>query len=108
MLDYILKNLENVTVLEALDILISDFYLGDEVILFNGTMRSVALKTLREEYSSLEGILAKWISPIKFWGGPGEIRDYYYGSLLTLLCDRVLNAWRKDGSYADLVESYIC
>ncbi len=95
-------------VLEALDILIRDFYLGEEVILFNGTQRRVALKILREEYNSFDGILAKWVSPIKFWGGPPELRDYYYGSLLTLLCDKVLNAWRMDGSYADMVESYIC
>ena len=107
MLRYIETNLKDITAIEALDILINEFGMGYDVILFNGTRRVVTLESLQLEYESLKGILAKYVSPIEFWGGPGRVLDYYTGSLLTLLCDRILRAWGTNGSYADLVESFV-
>ncbi len=108
MLEIITQNFDDLTVIDALDILINEFGMGDEDIMFNGTHRTVSINDLRVEYCDMHSVLAKYISPIKFWGGPGELRDYYMGSLMTLVCDRVLNAWRYKGMYSDLVESYIC
>ncbi len=108
MLEIISQNFDDIIAIDALGILVNEFAMEDEEIMFNGTQRTVSIKNLRVEYASLPGVLAKYVSPIKFWGGPGALRDYYTGSLMTLLCDRILNAWCYKGLYADLVESYTC
>lgn len=108
MLEFITQNFDDISAIDAISILINEFTMGTEVIMFNGTQRNVSIQDLESEYQNLPLVLAKYVSPIKFWGGPGELRDYYTGSLMTLLCDRILNAWCYKGLYTDLVESYVC
>lgn len=108
MIEYISENLEGTTAIEALDILIHDFDDAVQTICFNGTKRVVTLKALRREYDGMAGVLATHISPLSFFGGPQDSRAYYTGSLLTMLCDRVMTAWSIDGSYADMVEGQVC
>ena len=108
MIEYISGNLEDTTAIEALDILITDFGDAEKTITFTGTQRVVTLKALRREYDGLSGVLAKHISPLSFFGGPLDSRSYYTGSLLTMLCARVMIAWCIDGSYLDMVEDQVC
>ena len=104
---YLYKNLCELTVQEVLNILIRDFEAGTTRIMFKGTHRIVSLIDLSKEYAKIGGVLAIHISPISFRGGPPGVESYYDGTLLTLLCDKVLTAWCLYGNYDDLVESEV-
>ena len=104
---YLHENLCELSVQEALTILLHEFDAGSTSIMFKGTHRIVLLNALVREYADIKGVLASQISPISFRGGPPGFEDYYSGTLLTLLCDRILNAWYLTGQYEDLVESTV-
>lgn len=101
---YLEQNLDDLSAIAVLDILIQDFDAAADTICFNATQRIVTLGHLQEEYKGLKGALAKHIGPLKFQGGPKTHNTYYTGNLLTVLMDYILIEWVYTGSYADMVE----
>jgi len=108
MIDNLHKNLGDITALAALDTLIDKFDQGGYRLRFQATRRIVTLKQLRAEYEKFPNVLAAYISPIQFLGGPPDARKMYSGSLLTLLSDRILTAWVKNDDFAEVVEGVPC
>jgi len=108
MISNVLNNLDDLSAQDAINILINDFRLSGHQVLFIGTQRLVSLYNLKEEYKDLPCIAAKHVAPLKFLGGPPEMRGYYCGSLLTFLCDQVLLAWYLRDEYCELVEGTPC
>lgn len=104
---YLYKNLCELSVQEALSVLLKEFGAANTMIMFKGTHRLVNITQLNKEYANIKGVLASHIAPISFQGGPPPSEDYYDGSLLTMLCDKVLRAWHLRGEYEDLVESEV-
>ena len=98
------KNLKGMTAKDVLDILITDFLAGQETICFLGTKRTVTIQNLRNEYEHLDGVLAKFIGPLSFKGGPKSRSTSYTGNLMTVLMDYILIEWLYTGAYADMVE----
>ncbi len=104
---YLYQNLCELSVQEAITILLNEFDAANTMIMFKGTHRIVPISQLAKEYADIKGVLATNISPISFRGGPPGGEDYYDGSLLTMLCDKVLKAWHLRGEYEDLVEAEV-
>ncbi len=100
---HLLKNLEGISAHDAIGMLCDDFGLGNAYITFTTTRNRAAIKSFISAIY-LKDVDAKFVGPIEFWGGPPETKYYYTGTLLTLLCDAILNHWSKTGGYADLVQ----
>ncbi len=104
---HLYNNLCELSAQDAILILIKEFGEDTNLIMFKGTKRVVSLRDLAKEYTNCPSVLATQVSPINFRGGPPGWEDYFDGSLLTMLCDRVLKAWHLRGEYEDLVESEV-
>ena len=98
----LLRNLEGISAHDAFGMLCEDFGLWDSNITFTTTRNRATLRSfLGAVY--LKEVDAKLVGPIEFWGGPPECKFYHTGTLLTYLCDAILNQWAITGGYADLV-----
>ncbi len=87
---------------EAIMLLCEEFGYSQTPFTFVTTSRRVTLQTLKNA-SCMGKIAAYSVGPIEFYGGPPGKRQYYVGSLLTMLYDAILYSWKTTGQYEELV-----
>jgi len=103
--DYLRHELEGLNAKEVAELIRTEFKHGSTTFKYCLTDRESCAHTIESQTGS-GTIGAEEISPIEFWGGPPNKRQFYRGSLLTYLCDLVLHNWVTTGNYNDLVGNY--
>jgi hypothetical protein len=98
----LLRELEGLSAKEAAEIIANEFGDGETLFYFALTGRPSCANIIAKNKDAYR-INAEEISPIRFMGGPPNNRTWHKGTLLTWVCDMVLYAWAKDGSYAEMV-----
>ena len=87
----LLERLNGIQAVRVVNYLHYSFDCGDEPISINGVYSSLTL--LRETFPGFDMLRASEVGPLKFYGGPPNKLGWYYGSLLTILIDKVLCAY---------------
>jgi hypothetical protein len=98
----LLQELEGLSAKEAAEIIMNEFGAGEDVFYFALTGKPSCANLIYKNKDA-HRVLAEEVSPIRFLGGPPNKKQWYRGTLLTWVCDLVLNAWVKDGSYVEMV-----
>jgi hypothetical protein len=99
------ETLSDMSAAEVIDVLCHEFSAGRSTITFHNTGNRAEIRSFISAIY-LTSVKASDVGPIEFWGGPPKKRDYYTGSLLTYLCDFILNRWKTNNEYADLITGY--
>lgn len=87
----LLDRLRDITAVRAVNYLHYTFDCGDEPLNVNGVYSSS--KLLRDTFPGFEMLRASEVGPLRFYGGPPSRPGWYYGSVLTLLLDKILCAY---------------
>lgn len=87
----LLDRLRDITAVRAVNYLHYTFDSCDDPISVNGVYSSS--KLLRDTFPGFEMLRASEVGPLRFYGGPPSKLGWYYGSVLTLLLDKILCAY---------------
>ncbi|GMU26205.1 MAG: hypothetical protein AMXMBFR16_11100 [Candidatus Uhrbacteria bacterium] len=100
--NYLLTQLDELTAHDALQILSSDFACGNTRVQF---VRSKAEYTVDSMlgWKHFNSIKASVVGPIWIMAGPPNAHEWYTGTLVTLVADRILRDHVHTGSYSDLI-----
>lgn len=100
----LLRHLRGMTFEDTLSLLFDEFNDTCVVVTWVYNKQTMSLGNLAK-IRQYHGMDAECVGPIEFWGGPPTKRQHFKGSLLTLLCDRILYCWSVNGEYCNLVQS---
>jgi hypothetical protein len=100
--DKLRREFDGLTAKEAAELVCNEFDEGYTSFRYILTSRKSCAKSILN-LPGADRISAEEISPIEFWGGPPDRRQFYRGTLLTWVCDLVLHAWSTKGYYTDMV-----
>jgi len=82
------QKFRNLTAIRAVNYLKYSFNAGLEEIEMNGVASTPIM--LLSDLPGLQTVPACEVAPLSFWGGPPGKREWYDGSLLTMLMDAIL------------------
>jgi hypothetical protein len=99
---HLYTELGDTTAKEAVELLCNEFNLGRSWITFELNQNRVELKTFLG-VTTMAGIRASDVGPIKFWGGPPQGRGLTSGTLLTYLFDAILYNHVLFGHYSEFI-----
>jgi len=87
----LMTRLNSIKAMRVINYLHYTFNAGRNLIVLNGfhTMP----EKLAKDFPGIERLLAREIGPLKFRGGPPNKVAWYDGTLLTLIVDKILNAY---------------
>jgi hypothetical protein len=94
--DKLLDALQHLNCRRVINYLVYTFDSVEDVIIFAGVVTSVS--RLLQECDGLADSPAKNVY-VKFWGGPPTRQAFFYGTLLMVLCDKILTT-TTDGNFA--------
>jgi hypothetical protein len=87
----LMTRLNNIKAMRVINYLHYTFNAGRNLIVLNG-LHTMPEK-LAKDFPGIECLLAREIGPLKFRGGPPNKVAWYDGTLLTLIIDKILNAY---------------
>jgi hypothetical protein len=99
------SKLKGLTAARTVNYLNYSFGASEDELEMNGV--STTPTKILKDLPALQAVPASTVAPLSFWGGPPGKKDWYEGSLLTFLVDRILNSadagnWGLLGRFFDL------
>jgi hypothetical protein len=87
----LMMRLQNIKAMRVINYLHYTFNASRNLIVLNG-LHTMPEK-LAKDFPGIEYLLAREVGPLKFSGGPPNKIAWYDGTLLTLIIDKILNAY---------------